>query len=71
MMTERDVVDKFDRYGPVREVRIVRHPATGESRGERRRGSMPALQAAVAISMPPLWRQRSGSAAARACSWHA
>lgn len=33
MMTERDVVDKFDRYGPVREVRIVRHPATGESRG--------------------------------------
>lgn len=34
-MTERDVGDKFDRYGRVKDVRIVRNMGTGESKGER------------------------------------
>ncbi|KAK9823768.1 hypothetical protein WJX72_005368 [[Myrmecia] bisecta] len=31
--TERELERKFDRFGPVREARIVRNPRTGESRG--------------------------------------
>ncbi|CAL8472197.1 g11739 [Coccomyxa elongata] len=31
--TEREVESKFDKFGPVREARIVRNPVNGESRG--------------------------------------
>ena len=34
MMRERDVHEKFDRCGAVRDVRIMKHRETGESRGE-------------------------------------
>lgn len=33
MFNERDVHEKFDRCGRVKEVRIVRHQGSGESRG--------------------------------------
>lgn len=29
----QELEDRFNRYGPVREARIVRNPRTGESRG--------------------------------------
>lgn len=33
IVNERDLEDKFSRYGRVTEARVVRHPTTRESRG--------------------------------------
>ena len=32
-MTPQEVEQKFEKFGPVREARIVRNPVNGESRG--------------------------------------
>ena len=33
MVTSQDLEKKFEKYGPVKEARIVRNPRSGESRG--------------------------------------